>query len=206
MSSISHDHFIEQCVSLWHLADFLLLGRLKSPLEEAIHHYCDRWMKEMCKIDGTNNWNNETAESGLAPWALDLISGVRQSYKWNAEPLKAVLMEFLWVGRVWTFQEDAASDLLEHLKDVPDFAKDLLVRYASDDWIRKAVWAPQRSRTAISMNADSACRRCGQPISWKTYSDCKGQVYNPFDLNLFTGITTGWCRGCSDLDTIPWRK
>ncbi|KAG8158348.1 hypothetical protein KVR01_012109 [Diaporthe batatas] len=204
-SSIAPNNFVEQCVCLWHLADFLLLGPLKPLVEKAVHSYCDKRMKQFCTFGVASDWMSTATTGELTPWALDLISGVRQSYKWNAEHLKAVLMEFLWVGRFDTLRFGGASVLFHHLTDTPKFMDDFLGYYASGNWIPDRVWAVLCRKEATLQAGQQKCRRCLKHITW-SHEDRNGQIADPFELVRNTVVTTGWCRDCSKLDTIPWRE
>lgn len=205
-SSVSPEHFIEHCVSLWHIADFLLLGPLKSTAEKAVHKYCDERMKTLATLGPGNKWRDVEDGRKLSPWALDMISGIRESYRWKIKPLKAVLMEFLWVGRPWTLSRTAAPALMDHLKDTANFMGHFLSRYASRPWIGTAVWAPAPRTDMGVAHARSVCRRCGEKMSWAKDLNPVGQIFDPFELNRFSEITSGWCLKCSKLDGIPWRS
>lgn len=133
-----------------------------------------------------------------------MVLGIRCAYKWNIEPLKAVLLEFIWAGQRRTLAEGASSMTLEHLKDIPSFANDLVGYLACDEWKDTAVWAPLR-KSLGSMNLvimDFTCRRCGVRVYWKSKNEGEGLVLDPFTL----GASCGWCRDCGKLDMIPWRK
>ncbi|KAH8767329.1 hypothetical protein F5883DRAFT_521940 [Diaporthe sp. PMI_573] len=145
-SSVSEDHFVEHCVLLWHIADFLLLDSLKSAVHQAVFKYCDKKMKHLRTWKSEKKWRHDEDKYRLSPWALDIVLGIQHAYKWDVKDLKAMLMEFIWVGRGWTLgNRRLVSALRNHLKDTPAIMDDLLSQYASGPWIKTAVWAPDRS-------------------------------------------------------------
>ncbi|KAG6353628.1 hypothetical protein INS49_005336 [Diaporthe citri] len=196
-SSISPDHFMGECVSLWQTADFLLLNSLKSSVEKAVHNYCDRRMKQLCTRLFRPKWANEI-KGKLTAWAIDMIIGIRGAYRWNVEGLKAVLVEFTWAGRRCTLDARIVSTTLDHLKDTPAFVADLLAFFASTSSTKSAVWAPHRSGRTWT----ATCRRCGTEIFWGNNEQAEGQILDPFGLD--GGL--GWCRDCGNLDMTPWRE
>ncbi|KAG6354204.1 hypothetical protein INS49_004808 [Diaporthe citri] len=146
MRSVSAEHFVEHCVSLWHTADFLMLEALKRSVERAVRDYCDKRMKELCISPHRPTWRHPQHLDQLSPWALDLVEALRQAYEWQISDLKSVLMEFIWVARTLTLQSGIASVLFDHLKDTPRFADDFLGRYVSKSWLRNSVWVPPRDK------------------------------------------------------------
>lgn len=200
---------MEHCVALWHTADFLLLNPLKSSADEAVRSYCDERLKQLCTRDGEQKWRHEDDRSRLSPWALDIVLGIRDAYKWNIEDLKKVLLEFIWNGRNWTLRSDLAGITFDCLKDTPTCVTDLLGYYASGPWLKTAVWAPHSEKTQRKSEADDPykCARCGKAISWKRSGrPTAGQVVDPFQINKTHKIARGWCRDCGELDMIPWRE
>lgn len=201
------DHYLEKCVSLWHIADFLMLDPLKYPVENAVHGYCDKRMKQLCTIkSGSNSWEHDDKD-GLSPWALDMVLSIRESYKWDITSLKAMLMEFMWVGRRYTLKDDMAPITLDHFKDTPEFFTDLAGHYASSSWVITALWAPKEVLLLSTITDGSLprCARCDKEIMWgKEAKD--GQVSDPFQQNSRGRPATGWCRDCGKLDdAVPWR-
>lgn len=188
---------MEECVSLWQTADFLLLDPLKSSVEKAVHNYCDKRTKQLCTTLFRPKWEQPDNPGKLAPWAIDMILGIRSAYRWNIECLKAVLVEFIWAGRHHILYPSTMPTTLDHLKDTPGFLADLLVLFASSSWSKTAVWAPRGSRRTWT----TTCRICGTEISWKRNEKDEGQIFDPFAF----GDGSGWCRDCGKLDLIPWR-
>lgn len=161
-------------------------------------------MKKICTGRARPKWHTSENVKGLTPWALDMVLGIRFAYKWDIEPLKAVLLEFIWAGKRHTLAKGMSSMTLEHLKDAPSFATDLVGYLACKKWRDTAVWAPSR-KTSGSMDSasmTSTCRRCGVRVSWETTEDAEGLIRDPFHL----GPNFGWCRDCGKLDMIPWRN
>lgn len=206
-SAVDDEHFIEHCVALWHTADFLLLNPLKPSVDVAVRSYCDERLKQLCTIGNVQKWRHKDDKKKLSPWALDIVLGIREAYKWNIEDLKKVLMEFIWTGRNWTLRSDLANITFDCLKDTPTCVTDLLGYYASRPWLRTAVWAPHTKETDGNIEAGSAytCVRCAKAISWANYDAAVGQVSHPFLIDRHYKIARGWCRDCAQLDTIPWR-
>lgn len=206
VSFIPDDHFIEHCVSLWRTADFLLLNKLKSPVEKAVHSYCDKKMKQICTYGSPPTWSNLFNRKKLTPWALDVVLGLRCTYKWNIEHLKAVLMEFIWIARTWVLTPILISTLNDHFKDVPAFKDDLLCKYASASWNKTAVWAP---RITNDITTDGGrfrvCLQCTKTIPRIGSQEREGCVVDPFSLDIDRNVTRGWCKDCGKLDMIPWR-
>jgi hypothetical protein len=203
-SSVSEDHFVEHCVLLWHVADFLLLDSLKSAVHQAVFKYCDKKMKHLRTWKSEKKWRHDEDKSRLSPWALDIVLGIQHAYKWDVKDLKAMLMEFIWVGRGWTLgNRRLVSALRNHLKDTPAIMDDLLSQYASGPWIKTAVWAPDRSGSSGKLDK---CGLCARTISWGGSPEAVGQVYDPFTIDYRNfEIRNGWCRDCSEGDIIPWR-
>lgn len=199
-SSVSPVRFMEECISLWRTADFLLLNPLKSSVKEAVYKYCDKRMKQLCTRLFRPKWGQwargNTIE--LTPWAIDMILGIQGAYRWNIEDLKAVLVEFMWAGRRYILDAQIASTTFDHLKDTPAFVADLLAFFASNSPTETAVWAPHRSRGAWT----ATCRRCGTEMSWENDKEAEGQICDPFSFHSLHG----WCRDCGELDMIPWRE
>lgn len=189
---------MEECVSLWQTADFLLLNPLKSSVEKAVHKYCDKRMKQLCTRLFRPKWRESGSKGELTPWAIDMISGIQGAYKWNIGGLKAVLVEFVWAGRRCTLDASTVSTTLDHLKDTPAFVADLLAFFASNTPKKTAVWAPHRNWNTWP----AICQRCGTKIFWENKNEEAGQVRDPFGPDTHGG----WCRDCGKLDMIPWRK
>lgn len=189
---------MEECVSLWQTADFLLLNPLKSSVEKAVHNYCDKRMKQLCTRLFRPKWKESGSKGKLTPWAIDMILGIRGAYRWNIEGLKAMLVEFIWAGRRYTLDASIVSTTLDQLKDTPAFVADLLAFLASNWSMKTAVWAPHRSWTTWT----ATCRRCGTEIFWENNDEEEGQVRDPFGFDNHRG----WCRDCGKLDMIPWRE
>lgn len=200
-SSVSEEHFAELCVLLWRCADFLLLYKLKMSVEKAVRSYCDKRLKQLCTWNSATKVHDPDRQNTLSPWGLDLVLGVKRAYDLKVEDLKAVFMEFIWIGRMWTFRNGNAAALRNHLSDTPAFMDDLLAKYASGPWMKTAVWAPEHKDCYTQ---EDQCRTCTKKISWSEKSE--GQVLDPFtvDYNRFKFIR-GWCRACSEGDKIPWR-
>lgn len=203
MGSVSPEHFVEHCVSLWHTADFLMLEALKRSVESAVRDYCDKRIKELCIIPHLPTWRHPRVDQ-LSPWALDLVEGLRQAYEWRISHLKSVLMEFIWVARTWTLQSGIASVLFDHLKDTPKFADDFLGKYVSKSWLRNSVWVPPRDKVT-SNHGSSYCLRCSMPVTWGGFWKTKGQVINAFRRDSDNGYRGGWCSDCGAGENIPWR-
>lgn len=206
-SAVDDEHFVEHCVALWHTADFLLLNPLKSSVDEAVRSYCDKRLKQLCTIGNVEWWRHKDDEKKLSPWALDVILGIREAYKWNIEDLKKVLMEFMWTGRRWTLRNDLVNITFDGLKDTPTCVTDLLGYYASGPWLTTAVWAPQNEVIIgdIEVGSPNICVGCGKEISWERSDAREVQVLNPFSMDKKSRFTRGWCRDCGGLDKIPWR-
>ncbi|POS77134.1 hypothetical protein DHEL01_v204472 [Diaporthe helianthi] len=204
-SSVSPEHFVEQCASLWHIADFLLLEPLISAAEKAVHGYCDKRMKQLSTIGNHDDWRDAKDRNKLCPWALDMISGIRESYKWNNKRLRAVLLEFLWVGRSSTLGGRMSSVLLDHLKDTASFSEDFFGHYSCTQWTNGAVWAPAPREYFVVASGKSTCRLCRGKVAWASPGDIDGQIFDPFELSHVHRISTGWCKVCSKIDVIPWR-
>lgn len=204
MKSVSTEHFVEHCVSLWHTADFLMLGALKWPVERAVRDYCDKRMKELCISPHRPTWRDPQHLNQLSPWALDLVEGLRKAYEWKISHLKSVLMEFIWVGRTLTLQSGIASVLFDHFKDTPKFTDDFLGRYVSKSWLNNSVWVPPRDKVT-SNQSSSYCLRCSRPMIWGDFWNTQGQVINAFRRDSDNGYRGGWCSGCGAGDNIPWR-
>lgn len=204
MNSVSTEHFVEHCVSLWHTADFLMLEALKRCVESAVRDYCDKRMKELCISPHRPTWRHPQRLNQLSPWALDLVEGLRQAYEWKSSHLKSVLMEFIWVARTLTLQSGIASVLFDHLKDTPRFTDDFLGRYASKPWVRDSVWVPPRDKVT-SNHGYSYCLRCSKPISWGDFWNTQGQIINVFRRDNDNGYKGAWCSDCGAGDNIPWR-
>lgn len=206
MSNVYEEHFVEHCVSLWHTADFLMIKALKTSVEGAVRSYCDKRMKELCISPHRPTWRHILQINELSPWALDLIQGLRQAYEWQITDLKAVIMEFIWIGRSVTLQTGIASVLFDHLKDTPKFSDDFLGKYVSKSWKSTAVWIPPRDKVTSPMGC-GYCLRCFQLISWDRFwnSPGQGQVINPFRRDSDNGYRGGWCSDCGAGDNIPWR-
>lgn len=207
-SAVDDEHFVEQCIALWRTADFLLLKPLKSSVDEAVRSYCDERLKKLATIGNVERWWHKDDGKKLSSWALDVVLGIRESYKWSIEDLKKVLMEFMWAGRNWTLCSDLASIVFAGLKDTPSCLTDLLGYYASGPWLKAAVWAPKNKVTHSDIEANSphTCARCGKEISWERSDGPAGQVVDPFSINQNFKFTRGWCRDCGELDMIPWRN
>lgn len=205
-SSVSDENFVEHCVLLWHTTDFLLLHPLKASVQKAVFSYCDKRMKYLCmrRTIFQPKWRDHQDESKLQPWALDIVLGIKKAYEWKIEDMKAVLMEFIWVGRRFTLDEPICSTLLICLTDTPGFIGDLLGKYAARPWLKTAVWAPDRPKHSGSIRE---CASCAKKLSWKGHSEeTAGQVYDPFSVDHEMDILTrGWCRDCAGGDVIPWR-
>lgn len=200
-TSVSPVRFMEECVSLWLTADFLLLDSLKSSVEKAVHKYCDIRMKQLCTRGLRPKWaQGNTGE--LTSWAIDMMLGIQNAYRWNIEGLKAVLLEFIWAGRRYTLDASIVSTTLDHLKDTPAFVANLLAFFSHNSSATTAVWAPNRVGRTFERIWTTTCRRCGTEISWKTSKEAEGQIRDPFG---FDGRLR-WCRDCGKLDMIPWRE
>lgn len=205
-NSVSKEHFVEHCVSLWHTADFLMLEALKPSVESAVRDYCDKRLKELCISPHRPTWRHPQYPSRLSPWALDLVKGLRKAYEWQISHLKSVLMEFIWIAKTLTLQSGIASVLFNHLKDTPRFADDFLGRYVSKSWLRESVWIPPRDKVAPKHGYGySSCLRCSKPIYWSDFWNTQGQVINAFRRDTDNGYRGGWCRDCGAGDNIPWR-
>lgn len=207
-SAVDDKHFMEYCVALWHTADFLLLNPLKPSVEEAVRNYCDRRLKQIFTVGTAPRWWHKDDVNRLSPWALDVMTGIREAYKWNIEDLKKVLMEFIWSARFCTLRNGMASITFDCLKDTPTCVTDLLGYYASGPWLSTAVWAPRSEETYHDSEAGSGrkCLRCGKAKSWGDTQAMTGQVMDPFSVNRDCKLTRGWCRDCAELDIIPWRN
>lgn len=204
MSSVSAEHFVEHCVSLWHTADFLMLEALKISVESAVRDYCDKRMKELCISPHQPTWRHPQHHNQLSPWALDLVEGLRKAYEWRISDLKSVLMEFIWVARTLTLQSGIASVLFDHLNDTPKFTDDFLGKYVSKSWLRNSVWVPPRDKVT-SNHSSSYCLRCSMPITWGDFWNTPGQIINAFRRDSDNGYRGGWCSDCGAGDNIPWR-
>lgn len=204
MNSVSEEHFVEHCVSLWHTADFLMLEALKRCVVSAVGDYCDKRMKELCISPHRPTWRHPENLNQLSPWALDLVEGLRQAYEWRISDLKSVLMEFIWVARSVTLQCGIASVLFDHLRDTPSFTDDFLGRYASSLWARDSVWVPPRDKVT-SNHSFNYCLRCSMPMIWGGFWNTQGQIINAFRRDSDNGYMGGWCSDCGAGDNIPWR-
>ncbi|KAG8157882.1 hypothetical protein KVR01_012154 [Diaporthe batatas] len=208
MENVSQEHFVEHCVALWRTADFLMIQKLKILVGIAVQNYCDKRMKELCISPHRPTWRHidQGLSKSLSPWAIDLLQGLQQAYIWQIVYLKAVLMEFIWVGRSVTLQRGIASALFEHLKDTPEFADEFLGDYVSRSWKSTSVWIPPRENV-ISQRGSSFCIRCRNAIIWGDFwsTSGSGQVINPFRRDGDNGYQGGWCSGCAAGDNIPWR-
>lgn len=206
MNSVSKEHFVEHCVSLWHTADFLMLQALKTSVESAVRGYCDKRIKELFITSSQPTWRHPHRVKQLSPWALDLVEGLRQAYKWRISDLKAVLMEFIWVAREHTLDSGWASVLFNHLKDTPSFMDDFLGGYVSTTTKITSVWIPPRDKVT-SEHKYNYCLRCSKPISWGDgkFWESQGQIMNPFMRNSYDGYRGAWCSDCGAGDNIPWR-
>lgn len=178
----------------------MLLNPLKLSVQKAIHSDCDKRLKELCTFNRWNKWHHQEKLEMLSPWALDLVLGIREAYKWNIEHLKKVLLEFTWAGRNATLRKFMAKITLDHLKDVPNFVTDLIGYYGSAPWLETAVWAPCKNTSKISgAGSDTECARCEKKISWRRGEYSEGQVWDPFHADGRHIITRGWCRECGEL-------
>lgn len=204
MNSVSEEHFVEHCVSLWQTADFFMLDALNTSVDSAVRDYCDKRMKELCISPHRPTWRHPNNPYQLSPWALDLVQGLRRAYEWRISYLKAVLMEFIWVARTLTLQSGIASVLFDHLKDTPNFTDEFLGRYVSKSWLSTSVWVPPRDKVT-SNHGSSYCLRCSKPITWSDFWDTQGQIINAFRRDSDNGYRGGWCSDCGAGDNIPWR-
>lgn len=165
-------------------------------------------MKQLCTGDSELEWSPSDNDTYLRPWALDMVLGIIEAHKLWVFDLKEVLVEFLWVGRRWTLHPAIAPTVLSHLKDIPDFATDLISWYATGIWLQEPHWAPF-SRTEIDDHwyfKVPVCARCGKDMSHQTDEEKNGQVYNPFPRDGNVTYGKGWCADCGRLDMIPWRN
>lgn len=204
VNSVSKEHFVEHCVSLWHTADFLIIQPIKVLVGSAVRSYCDKRMKELCISPFQPTWSHTVNK--LSPWALDLVRGLQQAYEWRISDLKAVLMEFIWVARSVTLRHGAASALLDPLlKDVPTFIDDFLGTYASTPWISKSAWIPPYDKVT-SNYGKRFCLRCAKAISLgDNFWSSQGQVINAFRRDNDNGYLGAWCSDCGAGENIPWR-
>ncbi|KAJ4388050.1 hypothetical protein N0V93_008655 [Gnomoniopsis smithogilvyi] len=160
--------------------------------------------KNNLTVLGTNLAPLDPKRINIAVLRTDLSLAIPLAYAGRLVFLKKVLLEFVWVGRLF-LMDDMDDFLPELIKSSPEAIQDLFTVYANTAWRREAAWAPQirsvgkhmeRARSAVQK-----CPKCGQRISHCN----KGQVYCPFSQNTDHDTTRVWCLKCSNIDGIPWR-
>lgn len=140
-SSVSEEHFMVQCVSLYNTAKFLGLKSLRSSVDKAVRSYCDKRMKQLCTRDFEPGWTPKLNDVELSPWAVDMVLGIGEAYNYHTSEMMDILMEFIWVGRHTTLNPDVTPIILDLLKDTPDFVVDLISWYATGNWTQDPKWA-----------------------------------------------------------------
>lgn len=198
-SSVSAEHFVVECVSLYSLAELLKLKSLQSSAKKAVCRYCDKQVKQLCTYGSDVSWvSDPTNDDQLSPWALDLVLGLLRAYQKHTHELRDVLMEFIWVRRYDTLYPGTLPTILDLFKDEPSFVEDFMGWYATGNWTQATQWAEFKDH---SNNIALTCERCGNEMPDRTAEDRKGRILNPFDEDK-----PGWCRDCGQLDMIPWRN
>lgn len=190
------------CVDLHRAADFFLLEPLLPIIRSRLGDYCDekmKWLSTRRKVSSARNC------SAVLSWTKDVANGICEAYKWNIEPVKKILMEFVWVGRNELLDVHSFFRLQDHLGDVPNFLEDLLNRFAIHQWTKDAVWTPKPVRVLCW---NGACVRCGKKLvsSSKDSDGAIGQVMDTFNVSVDNGILREWCKDCGAMDMIPWRE
>lgn len=190
------------CVDLHRAADFFLLQPLLPIIRSRLGDYCDEKMKWLCT---RGNVLSARKDSALLSWTKDVAKGISEAHKWKIEPVKKILMEFVWVGRTELLDARSCIRLQDHLDDVPNFLEDLLNRFAIHKWTKNAVWIP---KPVHAHRWGGACARCGKKLVQysKDSVGANGQIMDTFNTSFENGILREWCKDCAALDMIPWRE
>lgn len=196
---------IRFCVDLYRAAAFFLLTPMLPIVQRRLGDYCDEKLRRMC-----TRGNTELDEIGhtALPWIWDLADGINEAYKWNTEPMKKTLMEFVWVGRrrlLGTGRMGIQADL----DNSPAFIEDMLRNCAMFPWQEDSDWAPRISSTAdLAVGSHRRCARCNKELAkWSVdNSDADGQVWDPFTVSGDNMILRKWCKDCGAMDMAPWRE
>lgn len=194
---------IRFCVDLYRAADYLLLKTMLPIILCRLGDHCDGKLKWMCTRGNKLLDHDQTAML----WTKDLVDGIHEAYRWNSEPIKKTLMEFVWVGRrgllgnTWT-------GIGDDLDKTPAFVKDMFRHSFGVSWKKSTIWAPITSSLTLSHPRSPKCARCDKKLRKLTDSEpnASGQVWDPFTVSTDNQALREWCKECSAMNMIPWRE
>lgn len=196
---------IRFCVDLYRAADFLLLTTMLPIVQRRLGDHCDEKMKWLCTH---GNVELDATDQTALQWTTDLVDGIREAYRWNIEPIKKTMQEFVWAGRR-RLLGDSWIGILEDLDSTPDFIKDMLRRCTLFPWQTHAIWAPNGSSIANDVSRLGFCCLCCDHLLRKSAIDktqAYGQLRDPFTVSADNQTTREWCKECTAMDMIPWRQ
>lgn len=141
-------------------------------------------------------------------WIKDIANGIKEAYKWNTEPIKMILMEFVWMGRRILLASGSVG-IQNDLDSTPAFIKDMFQHCARIfcSGICPA-WVPDTSKLVLRHPRYDTCPRCNKELVKAIVGnpDSHGQTWDPFTLSNDNKVLREWCKECSSMDMIPWRE
>lgn len=195
---------IRFCVDLYRAADFLLLSPILPIIQRRLGDHCDEKLKWLCT---RGNKISKTDQTALL-WIKDIANGIEQAYKWNTEPIKMILMEFVWVGRGFLLA-GGLTGIQNDLDGTPAFIKDMFHHGAMISLSGSSqTWVPNTQRLILRHPRHETCPRCNKKlVKLKSGSpDAHGQIWDPFTVSIDNIILREWCKECSSMNMIPWRE
>lgn len=200
----SNRQVIRFCVGLYRAADFLLLKPMLSIIQRRLGDHCDE------KLKWLSTRGDLQVDHTVLLWARDIVNGIEEAYRWNTEPIKKTLMEFVWVGRFrllgtpWPGMDDLNNNSI--------FIKDMLHHCALRPWQEDSAWAPDPLGVNVAKGWRSTCVRCNTKLAMVSQgaptaaADADGQVEDPFNKTAENLVLREWCKKCAAMDMIPWRE
>lgn len=189
-------------MALYRAADFLLLSPIWPIIQLRLGDHCDEKLKWLCTRG--NSIDPKDQETML--WVRDIANGIEEAYSWNTQPIKKMLTEFVWAGRRKLLRCGFVGVLRDDRHGVPAFIQDMVLHCAMSSWQREAVWAPYTGDVILRHPHAENCARCKKALFKPNSRNSHGQIRDPFTLSGDNRALREWCKECSSMSMIPWRK